>query len=54
MTTQYRVWRTDLRTYEVTTLTYPPSSWEVAQRRALYYQTQFGGELFDYRVGFAD
>ena len=55
MSTQYQVWRTDLRTYEVIALTYPPTShWDVAQRRALYYQTQFGGEIYDYRGGFAD
>ena len=48
----YTVMRTDLRDYSRTLLTYPPSDYQTAVRRAQYYQGTFDPkfERYDYRV----
>ena len=49
----YTVVRTDLRTWDRTTLTYPPSDMPTAVRRADWYQRTFDPthSHYDWRVG---
>ena len=49
----FNVVRTDLRTWETTTLTYPPSDMPTAVKRAAWYQQQFDPSYsrYDYRCG---
>ena len=46
----FTVVRTDLLTWDKVVLTYAPSDFQTAARRALHYQSIWGGDRYDYRV----